>query len=359
MKKILHVVSSMNAGGVENVVYSYVSLLDKKKYECDVACYTSANGAFRSKFEEIGINIYKMPPKRKLFSSFLYLYKLLKKNQYDIIHVHLDDQSFMALFSAFCAHIQVRIIHTHLGVYFDNKPATLHKIMKRLSLIFANRYFACSEKSAAEFYGGRFNECFIMYNGIDVRKYEYCESKRNDIREKYGINANDIVIGNVARLTEQKNPFFVLDVFQILLSQYNNIKLMLVGDGFCLEKIKGYIKEKSIEDKVILTGASNNAGDYYNALDIFFLPSKFEGFGISFIEAQVNGLKTIASNMVPEETRISNNICYLPLDDGKGVFVDKISDVIDSREYGRKFEIESNKYDISKLINRLEAEYEK
>lgn len=356
MIKILHVVSSMNAGGVENVVYSYMSNLNRKEFEVDIACYTSENGVFRKNFENIGMNVYRLPSKRHALKSVLYQIKLIKKNKYDIVHVHLDDQSFLTLFAATMAGTKIRILHTHLGNYVDNRPQIVHGFMKKVSLFFANKYFACSEKAAREFFGNTEN-VFIMRNGINVNKYKFNIDLREKIRTELGYTNKDIVIGSIARLTDQKNPIFLIKVFKKIAAKNNNAKLLFVGDGYLFNQVKEFIKEEKLEDKIKLLGAKINANEYYNALDIFALPSKFEGFGISFIEAQINGLLTYASDNVPLETKISNHIKYLSLNESIDDWALDIEKTIELNAYQRYNDEYSMKYEISYLSNLLEQEY--
>lgn len=360
MIKVLHIVSSMNAGGVENVVYSYVSLMDKAAFQNDIACYTSENGVFKEKFESIGSTIYKLPSKRHFFKSVMVLYRILKYGEYNVIHVHLDDQSCFALFAAYIAKVRKRIVHTHCGSYEDDKSQFLHVIMKKCSLYFANTYFACSKTAAHSFYGKNFENVYIMKNGIDVERFRYSKIERDNIRCELQYSVDDIVIGNIARLSKEKNPFYLFELYEKVREKHPNVKLLLVGGGFLEDKLREYVISHNLQDKIKLVGAKVDAFRYYNALDLFVLPSVSEGFGLSFVEAQINGLITLASDRVPFETKVSDRIKFLELSDNQTNWLNIIDEIIVNKKYIHTNNMDSfNQIEIKSLVKNLEKEYSK
>ena len=120
--KILQVVAALTAGGVETLLHSYYEEMDREQFRCDVACFSHYDGVYRKKFEELGCRIAEIPSKRKLLKSFRALYRTMKEGQYDIVHVHQDDLSFLSILAARFAGVPVRIVHSHLGKYPHSLP---------------------------------------------------------------------------------------------------------------------------------------------------------------------------------------------------------------------------------------------
>ena len=353
--KILQVVAALTAGGVETLLHSYYEEMDREQFRCDVACFSHYDGVYRKKFEELGCRIAEIPSKRKLLKSFRALYRTMKEGQYDIVHVHQDDLSFLSILAARFAGVPVRIVHSHLGKYPHSLPGrVLSAVTTPVMFRLANGYFACSEKAKQEFYPARLQDrVFIMKNGIQSRRFRFSPADREEIRKQYGITDEQILVGCVARITEQKNPFFLLEIFSVLHRQDDRYRLMLVGDGTLREQVEAKIVGLGLQEYAVLTGPRDDAYRYYSALDVFVLPSLFEGLGISFVEAQTNGLPTFASLAVPREATISDLIEYLPPEDGAELWARRIMAC-----GGRKESPETDgRYDIRVHVKELEEQY--
>ena len=123
------------------------------------------------------------------------------------------------------------------------------------------------------------------------------------------------MVGHVGRLTFAKNHLLLLKIFKKILEVKNNAKLIIVGDGELSEKIKNYINEMGLTSKVIMVGHTDYPEKYYSLMDVFILPSYFEGLSMATIEAEVAGVPVVVSQAVPEEANISTNFHRISLDD--------------------------------------------
>jgi len=151
----------------------------------------------------------------------------------------------------------------------------------------------------------------------------------------------------------------LVEIFRMLHEVNPDYRLLMLGDGVLREAVEQRIAEYGLQDVCVLTGARNDAWRFYNALDVFALPSSWEGLGISFVEAQVNGLPTFASTAVPRETKISGLIEYLPTGDKNASLWAKRILACGGRD-GRKDDgIIDNKFDIRVHARALEEEYKK
>ena len=355
MIKVLQVVAALTAGGVETLLHSYYEGMDRERFHFDMACYSYADGVYRKKFEELGCGIYALPSKKKLLKSAKALFRVLKDGRYDIVHVHQDDLSFLPVLIARLAGVKVRIVHSHLGKY-PHSPAgrLVTAVTNPLMFRLANGYFACSEKAKKEFYPSRLQDrVFIMRNGIDVRRFRFSPEDREKIREQYGFTEDRIVIGNVARINEQKNPLFLLEIFRRLHEENGNYRLMMVGDGTLRDAAQAKAAEYGLQDAAVFTGARDDASRYYSALDAFVLPSRFEGLGISFVESQANGLPTYAGMDVPQEAAVSDLIEFIPLEEGAEGWARRIR-LAGARQENPRID---ERYELRFHVRELEQEY--
>lgn len=200
--------------------------------------------------------------------------------------------------------IKVKILHSHQNKYSDN---ILHSI-RNYPLVAMGKKLA-TNRIACSNLAGKFlfkNEKFdIINNAIEVEKFIYNEQTRNKIRTELGIQ-NKFVIGNIGRLTEQKNQKFLIDIFNEIYKENKESILLIIGNGKLEKKLKQQARKLNIEKNILFLSKISNINEYYQAMDVFVLPSIYEGVGIVNIEAQASGLKTIVSDVVPKEANIVN-----------------------------------------------------
>ena len=223
-----------------------------------------------------------------------------------------------------------------------------------MSVKLANSYIACSEEAGKFLFKNK--KFTVIKNSIDISNYIYNEQKRSELRKKYKIE-DKIVVGEFGRLCQQKNQLFMIDIFNELLKLNDRYFLILVGNGELESKIKEKIKRYQIDDKVLMLGSRNDVNDLYNALDIFVLPSLYEGLGIVLIEAQANGLHCITSKKnVPIEAKVSNLLSYIDLNNNPKEWADAIQKTKLTRECVEK-NIKEKGYDICQNAISLEEYY--
>ena len=190
------------------------------------------------------------------------------------------------------------------------------RMRERLTEDIATDYWACSWKAAEWLYGGRIPEekIVIMKNAIDVDKFLFDMSLREQQRKEFGL-AGSFVIGHIGRFEYQKNHEFLIKVFAGLKDEISNARLVLVGDGSLRRDMEEMIKEYDMEDQVLLCGKQEGIEKWYQAMDVFALPSRFEGLPLSLIEAQTADLPCLVSEYVSKEVKISDQSKLLRLDE--------------------------------------------
>lgn len=304
--RVLHISLDTVMGGIESFLLNVYKLMDRKKVQFDFIEYGEEERGFDYKFKELGSKIYKIPDRKKhpiLARKELEL--ILKKEKYSVVHLHKNSLSEIGALEV-CKKVGVPtiILHSHNSSRDNKLLVFLHKFNKARIDLNTIKKFSCSKKAANWLYGSM-KDVKIVKNGIQTDRFDFDNEKRNILRNELKIN-DCIVLGNVGRLTEQKNPLFVLDIITKI--KLDNIKLLWVGDGPLHKQMDSRIKKLGLSDKVIMTGTVANPEDYYQVMDIFLMPSKYEGFPIAAVEAQCSGLPVILSNSITDEVILSDNV---------------------------------------------------
>lgn len=359
--KVLHVVSNLSNGGVEGMLYNYYREIDKNSLKFDFITHGNNVGYIEKKLINLGSKVYHIPSKKENIIKYnRELKKVLKQNKYEIIHVHQNLMSFIPLYYAKKYNINNRIIHSHTCVYDESIGMKVYrKILSKLCIKNSNLYAACSDSAAKWLYGEQFtknNKINIINNGIDVTKFLYSEKNRNNILKKYDIQ-NKYIIGHIGRFTDEKNHAYMVEICKILKEKYSDFVMIFIGDGENKPKIENLIKKYKLDNNIKLLGHCENVHEILNCMDLLLLPSKYEGFPVTLVEAQANGLKSIISDKVPKDTIISNNIKIISIEEHEGVWANEILNMINNGKYERKFNNNIENYEIKKLAKSLTSYY--
>lgn len=349
-------------GGQEAFVFGVIDKMDMTGMTIDcLTAYDCRSKYYRNLVESLGGKIYALdlpfaPGKsreniRKPFREFL------KNHHYDVIHIHSGSISVLAIMAEEAGKARVKnvIVHSHASGENDNLKHKVLRFSASLALSrYATTYCACSKEAAEWKFEPRFaKKAHIIKNGIDTVRFKYNPQKRAEMRKLLGIE-NNFVIGHVGRFTKEKNHTFLIRVFEAVSQGYPSSCLLLIGAGDEMDTIKKLVEDKHLEDKVIFIGSVTNVEDYLQAMDVFVLPSRFEGLGIVAIEAQCAGLPVVASDQVPQSAALTDNMVFLPLHDGLKKWTDQIARFSDIKRTASG--ISTNDIDIShtaKQVRRL------
>ncbi|MBR4356981.1 MAG: glycosyltransferase [Butyrivibrio sp.] len=201
--------------------------------------------------------------------------------------------------------------------------------------------FACSKEAGVAVFGNTLVEqgkVKIIPNAIDLKNFAYNEEKRNRIRKELGV-ANAIVIGHVGSFRYAKNHEFLIKVFFNIIKMLENdvenkycmlhgmrIKLLMLGTGPLMDNVKNLADRLGIYDKCIFAGNKSNAADYYQAMDYFCFPSRYEGLPGSVVEAQAAGLQCLVSDSVTPEVNATKLVTMMSINLDAGEWAKKILD---------------------------------
>lgn len=295
--------------GITSVILNYYRHMDKTDVQTDFVVHNEVSTEYRAELEGDGCHIYRLSRKKNPLAYMLNLYRLIKKNRYDIVHIHGNSaMMFFDVLPAKLAGVPVRIVHSH------NTTCSHMKLHKLLLPFFRKCYthgFACGQEAGQWLFG---SEPFIeLKNGINLKAYAYDDPVRQQYRQK--INAGDrTVIGHVGNFIEQKNHTFLLDWYAEMASGNDDYLLLLISDGALMDAMKEKAHSLGLDDKVLFLGKTTEVAGYLQAMDIFVLPSLHEGLPVVLIEAQAAGLPCYVSNRVTKQADLTDSLHFLDLD---------------------------------------------
>jgi len=356
LTRVLHVLDKISVdSGVSAVVMNYYNKLDHKKLTFDFMLNEDLDAETRAYIEGNGSKIFIMPGLRvaNLFKYIRALRAFYKAHDYRIVHGHVANSAVFYLGLA-RKKVPFRIIHSHNTMSSDIfwkriRNWVLTRFIKRV----ANRYMACSERAAMFLFGSSDNVT-IINNAIDIERFLYDEKKRERIRHELSIDDKQ-VIGHIGRFSAQKNHGFLIEVFSKLHKENPNVILLLIGNGELYNGVVQKVKERKLDDAVIFTGSVSNVDDYMNAMDVFVLPSLFEGLPLTGVEAQINGLPCFFSSEITKEIQITDSARFLLLSDTK-IWCDEIAHVL-GQGRADKSDIQMQAFDINVQVKGLMEYY--
>lgn len=361
MIRVLHVVSSMPRAGLENALMNYYRHIDRNEIQFDFLMAKKERGDFDDEIESLGGKIYRIPMSNPI-NYIKDLNKFFKKHkEYTVCHVHHIPWGALSILMAKFNGVPTRISHVHFAKS-PSRALSAKSLMKWISRRFANRYFACGQVAGQNFFGEKIVEgpdFMIIKNAIDTERFRYDETVRRSLREKLGIAPDDFVIGHVARMTPVKNHKFTIDILHNLksLKGTGKFKCIFVGDGPLRKEIEYYATEKGVAAECVFTGSVGDTQAYFQAMDYLIFPSLAEGLGLVVIEAQVAGLKCIASTGVPEESRLSDLVDFLPLEIGALKWAEFVLENGKYKRQSRLSDVKEAGYDIKSTVMELEKLY--
>ncbi|NMV55573.1 glycosyltransferase family 1 protein, partial [Lactobacillus reuteri] len=302
--KVMHFVSGLGNDGVTQVIKNYTSRLNQHYNIDNIIVYQHQATRVKIKeLQEIGDRLYEIPYKSDHpIANLRETYRIIKNEKPDIVHAHMSLLCFYPLSIAYLLGVKVRIAHAHIAQ--DNVNLHLATLFKKLNFIFANRYIACGEAAGKYMFANKNYD--ILYNAIDQEKFKFNMKNRKQIRRDLGISEDTILLGNIGRLTEQKNQIFLIKMFKSFQKKHNDSQLILIGEGELREKLELEKKKLCLQKKIRIINGTNHPEYYYSACDFFLLPSLYEGLPVSAIEAQASGVNTILSDSIDKSVNYNN-----------------------------------------------------
>jgi len=370
MKKILYMTMLWGYGGIEKYMLNIFDHIDRTEFPFDVAL----PGLHKQQNEDAlinrGINVIHYQA-TSLSQQIREVKRILDAGDYDIVHVM---QSYVTLetYAVFALvaiseqkHHHYKVIcHSH-GT--ENKTKSVNPIKKMMRSAYrtllrkgfsrADMLVGCSKEACGFLYGVD-ADFTIFYNGIDLDRFtkKYTGEELLSIKEKYNIVEGKPKFVTVARMCDDKNPLFLIEIIKQLLDFYPNLSFTWVGDGEFRDGIESEVKKSGISDHVRLLGTQEQVSKIVSCCDYFLLPSKIEGAPLVLIEAQAVGLRCFASDRVPNIIDCGG-VSFIELDKTPEEWADEIHRQIESEPKAKVNMDLLKRFDINETVKTLSHVY--
>nr|WP_243424378.1 glycosyltransferase family 1 protein [Gemmiger formicilis] len=355
--RVLQCVNDMHRAGLETMLMNYYRHIDRNKIQFDFLTHRPYRSDYDDEIEALGGRIYYAP---RLYPQnfpkyFRYMRDFFKEHpEYKIVHSHIDSMSFLPLLAAKKAGVPVRIAHSH-NTSIDRDMKYFLKQYFRFQIPKVANYFCACGKEAGEFLFGSKKFQYIP-NAIEVDRFLYDPNVREKKRRNLGWDGH-YIIGHVGRLSYQKNHDYLVKIFKEISMQDDSALLVLIGVGEKEEEIRKLIEKLGLTKRVVMLGNRSDVNELYQAMDVFVMPSFFEGIPVVGIEAQFAGLPCVFSDKVPKQVKFAENVKFISLKESEKEWA---RNIMEYKGFHRKADPElalNSEYNIKNACLLLENYY--
>ncbi|OBZ07882.1 hypothetical protein A8L34_24955 [Bacillus sp. FJAT-27264] len=366
----------VDVGGIENTIMDIYRGINKQEVLIDFVVRRPEEGCYHGEIISYGGRIYNLFDKKKHkkvmkwnfyadIYSFFCFYRLLKREgPYSAVHIAHPNLDGYLIAAAKLARVPIRIIHSHNTGFDDRtRPSLSRRWIRKASLslgkYFATHLWGCSQAACEYMFGKdviRDKRAEVVQNPINIKRFTGINISKSDARAQMNVPTNGLILLNVARYATQKNHLFLIDVLYEALKIRDDLHLILIGTGPLEDQVKNYIIEKNVENNVTMLDKNMSVPVALKASDFFLLPSLYEGFGNTLIEAQAAGIPCFASTTCQPEPNLGL-VDYLPLDRGAKSWAEII---LSRTENSQKRKVDKTKlslYELSVVSSHMESVY--
>lgn len=322
MKILLINTVPTDKNGITNVLFNYLKAMDTEGLQMDFVSINQPDEYYVREIEKREGQLFVLPRLNGTVSYWKSLCNLIRKNRYNIVHIHGNSHTtVLELTAARAAGCGVRIVHAHTTTC---KYVVVHKLLAPMFHTLCTLGIACGESAGKFMFGKR--PFTVLNNGVDIDKFTFNQEHRDAIRKKHGWDGCR-VLGHVGYFLEVKNQQWIIEILRELLNNDDTYRLVLIGNGKLREQVTSKAREYGILDKVTFTGKIDNVDEYLNAMDLVLMPSLFEGLPLSLIEQQANGLRCVVSDTITTEVDKTGNLTFLSLSASAKEWADEIASI--------------------------------
>lgn len=356
--RILHILGNTQLGGAESRIMDLYRHMDRSVVQFDFVVHSKEEGYFNEEIRKLGGRIFRVPRFRVLnyFSYCRAWKKLLQehrdadgRSEFHMIQGHMTSTAAIYLPIARKCGIETTIAHARSAGVDKGLKGILTRFLRRNLSKKADYLFTCSELAGISVFGKKAVEqgrTRFLPNAIDCQKFAPDPLVREKIRRELGIE-NCYVIGHVGRFHYAKNHEYLLRVFaELVKRKTRDYVLLLLGEGSGMEDIRILSRELGIGDKVYFLGNKSNVNDYYQAMDYFVYPSRFEGMPGTIVEAQTAGLRCLMSDTICKEVIATELVTTRSIREDPGLWADEIEQHLQYQRSSRVDEMKELGFDV-------------
>ncbi len=312
--RVLHYIGKLIMGGSQSFVMELYRNIDRQKVQFDFVTFPNPQGEIYDEILSLGGKVYECPKYNGVnhFSFVKWWDRFLSEHpEYKVVHGHVRSVASIYL-PIMRKHNRYTILHSHSMSNGHGLKSGIKALLQRPVRHMADYYMACSDDAGEWLFGDKIvrgDSYKTIPNAINTERFVYSEENRMAVRTEYGLK-DSFVIGHVGRFVGEKNQAFLLDVLERLIKNHGlaDVVLLLVGDGVLKESIEKDAISRGIHRNIVFAGSRADTERFYSAMDVFLFPSKWEGLGIVAVEAQVNGLPCILSDVIPRKADICSDL---------------------------------------------------
>lgn len=362
--KVLRIMGSVVSGGVDVITMNYYRNIDRNKVQLDFVFDGFRETNIEKEIESTGGTVYKVEPyMNNIFKNMKQIYKIVKDNNYQIVHSHMNSLSVFPLMAAKLAGAQIRIASNHSTATLKEFKRSIFKyLLKPFATVFPTHLAACSRHAAIWLFGKRrtnAGKVKLIKNAIDLDNYKYSANVDKEVRKELGVSEDTFIVGHVGRFVTQKNHHFIIEVFESILEKQPNSVLLLIGDGQLKQEIQALVTKKELNSKVKFLGIRKDINKLMQAMDVFLFPSLYEGLGNVVTEAQAASTVSIISDKVPNEVKITEYVIEMSLKQNADAWAEKA--VTFSSNYERRdtsSDLKEQGYEIKSAAKEVVSYYQ-
>ena len=338
------------------MLMNYYRHVDREKVQFDFLEHRAEESDYDAEIELLGGRIYRLPALnpfspsyRKALNSFFE-----EHTEYRVVHSHLDCMSVIPLSAAKKAGVPVRIAHAHSSSQDRDLKYPVKIIFRSCIHSSATRLFACGDTAGRWMFRGDSFE--VLPNAIDTGRFAFSETVRADKREELALG-DRLAVLHTGRFYWPKNHEYLLRVFSEILKIRPDAVLLLAGEGELFESTKVLAKKYNISDSVLFLGLRTDIPELLSASDVMVFPSRYEGLGISVIEAQASGLPCLISDRVPREAILTDHVTSMSLDESPAKWAEKAVAMPSPPRSSGAEDVRAAGYDIQSAAEMLQSFY--
>ena len=355
--KILHVVGAMNKGGTETMLMNLYRRINRERIQFDFLSFSEEEAYYDKEINELGGRVIRSSKSSNSIAKIIDEY-----GPYDVVHAHTLFNSGSAMIAAKKSGIKNRISHAHTTL--DDSSSFIRRVYIKLMRYLINKnstyLLACSNEAGKYLFGENVinkNNYTYFPNLIDYQSVlDFSQGEVNQFKSENDLE-HSLVIGHIGTFKPAKNQKFLVSILKEMKTRYENVKLVLVGDGSQRAEITELVKQYNLEKDVIFTGTRDDIDTLLHSMDIFVFPSIYEGLGLVLLEAQAAGLPCLVSEAIQPEADLKMGLVEkLNLSDGVEAWSNKIIEMCDSKKIDKKTirnVFDSSDYSTEKCINKL------
>lgn len=325
-KKVL-VINTIGMGfeGMSFVILNYLRNMSREKLELHITADPELCDDMRAILESLG-TVHVIPAKQGDLKGYLLGIRQILKTGMDVIHIHGNSgtMAMEAVLAKLCG-VKTVLVHGHST---KTDHPLVHRILKYPMMLFADHRIACSAGSGKWLYGK--GKHMVLNNAIDLDRFRFDPQIRSQCREEFGIR-QEFVVGHIGNFYEPKNHGYLIDVFAAFHRLCPDSRLLLAGGGPDVDLVREKVNRLQLQDAVIFAGQRSDVERIYQALDVFVMPSLWEGLPLVLLEAQASGLPVLASDRITGDVRCAENFRYLSIEKDPQVWAEALLELTEQK----------------------------